>query len=69
MIDPFVMTNKFLLLINGLEVKFLATFSILITLPRFKSTTIIFPSVFVKYNFLSPMANPIGLTFFLFLIL
>ena len=54
---------------NGLEIKSPATFSILITLPRFKSAIIIFPSVFDKYNLVLPIAKPTGLIYFLFFIL
>ena len=63
MIDPFFITNKFLLKINGSEIKSLETFSVLIIFPELKSIIIIFPSVFVEYKFLFPMVNPIGLIF------
>ena len=36
---------------NGTEIRFPEIFSILITLPRLKSTTISFPSELVKYKF------------------
>ena len=67
--DPFLITNKFSLTINGFETKSPEIFSILTIFPRLKSTIIIFPSEFVKYKFVLPIANPTGLISFLFLIL
>ena len=46
--------------IKGSETKPPETFSIFVILPSLKSATIILPSEFVKYKFLSPITKPIG---------
>ena len=66
--DPFFITNKFLLKINGSDRESLETFSILITFPELISATIMFPLELVKYKFFFPNINPIGFILILSLI-
>ena len=60
-------TNKLFSLIDGLEIFSLSIFKVEIVLPDLISMTNNLPLFVDKYILLTPMINPVGLIFFLFL--